>query len=209
MMLNNYVKKASRKNGGIVTTGALAGTTGAGTLVAGTSAVQTGVAIHSALASTGPEAIAAIFLIPIHLVFAIGTMLLGVVTAGLVAGTIAQAHHKKVNVNKTLTMLNKNEILNMAKRENREKVLAEARLPVDGSDPQFGVPEQKKFPLFDESHVRSAIKFFNHVDAQYEQELARAIIAKMKKYGISYDSIGKENKLYNWIPNSFKKEKNN
>ena len=78
--------------------------------------------------------------------------------------------------------------------------LVEARLPEDGSDPQFGVPEQKKFPLFDEAHVRAAIKMFSHVDAQYEQKLARAIFAKMRKYNIPFDSISPENKLYKWLP---------
>lgn len=78
--------------------------------------------------------------------------------------------------------------------------ILESRLPEDGSDPQYGVPEVKKYPLFDEAHVRSAIKLFGHVEPKYEQELARAIIVKMKKYGISYDVVGKENKLYKYIP---------
>lgn len=96
----------------------------------------------------------------------------------------------------------------MEKFKCKCKKINESRLPSNpNKDPQFGVPEQKKFPLFDESHVRSAIKFFNYVDAEYEQKLARNIIAKMKKYNIPYDSVGKENKLYNYIPESFKNKK--
>ena len=67
-----------------------------------------------------------------------------------------------------------------------EEKIQESRLPSDPSvDPQFGVPSQKKYPLFDEQHVRSAIKLFGHVDPAYERELARAIIAKMKKYNLT------------------------
>lgn len=40
------------------------------------------------------------------------------------------------------------------------------------SDEDFGVPELRKFPLDSEKHVRSAIKFFNYVDPEYEKELA-------------------------------------
>lgn len=90
----------------------------------------------------------------------------------------------------------------------KEDTLLESRLPSDPNvDPQFGVPSQKKYPLFDEKHVRSAIKLFGHVDAEYEQQLARAIMAKMKKYGISYDEVGPDNKLYKWIPESYKNKK--
>lgn len=89
----------------------------------------------------------------------------------------------------------------------KKRGLAESRLPSDPSvDPQFGVPSQKKYPLFDEQHVRSAIKLFGHVDPAYERELARAIIAKMKKYNIPYNSVGPDNRLYKYIPEKFRKE---
>lgn len=92
--------------------------------------------------------------------------------------------------------------------EIKECNLSESRLPSDPNvDPQFGVPSQKKYPLFDEKHVRSAIKLFGHVDAEYEQQLARAIMAKMRKYGISYDEVGPDNKLYKWIPEAYKTKK--
>lgn len=88
-----------------------------------------------------------------------------------------------------------------------EEKIQESRLPSDPSvDPQFGVPSQKKYPLFDEQHVRSAIKLFGHVDPAYERELARAIIAKMKKYNIPYNSVGPDNRLYKYIPEKFRKE---
>ena len=89
----------------------------------------------------------------------------------------------------------------------KKRDLEESRLPSDPSvDPQFGVPSQKKYPLFDEQHVRSAIKLFGHVDPAYERELARAIIAKMRKYNIPYNSVGPDNRLYKYIPEKFRKE---
>lgn len=85
-----------------------------------------------------------------------------------------------------------------------QKVLKENRLPKDPTiDPQFGVPEQKKYPLYDEAHVKSAIKLFGHVDPAYERELAMAIIAKMKTYDIPYSMVGEDNKLYKYIPKKF------
>lgn len=52
------------------------------------------------------------------------------------------------------------------------------------NDPQFGIPEQKKFPLDTRDHVISAIRFFNYADRQYRKELAERIIRKIHQYGI-------------------------
>ena len=67
---------------------------------------------------------------------------------------------------------------------------------------QYGVPEQKKFPLPDADHVRSAIRFFNWVDPKYEKELAKAILEKMDEYGMSFDDfgVGDENRLKKYMP---------
>ena len=54
----------------------------------------------------------------------------------------------------------------------------------DLPDSAFGVPSKRKFPLDTEAHVRSAIKFFNYVDPEDEELLAKKIIAAMKKYNI-------------------------
>lgn len=78
----------------------------------------------------------------------------------------------------------------------------ENRLPSDkDTDPEYGLPEDKKYPLFDKNHVESAIKFFNYVsDKKKESELAGKIISKMKKYNIPFDTIGEKNRLKNYIP---------
>ena len=72
----------------------------------------------------------------------------------------------------------------------------------DEDDKKFGVPEQKKFPLPDADHVKSAIRFFNYVDPKYEKELAEAILERMKEYNMSFDDfgVGDENKFKKYIP---------
>lgn len=62
-------------------------------------------------------------------------------------------------------------------------------------DSAFGVPGKRKFPLDTEKHVRSAIKFFNYVDKEDEAELARRIIAAMKKFGIKDVKVGPKNRF--------------
>lgn len=66
-------------------------------------------------------------------------------------------------------------------------------------DSEFGIPSQRRFPLHNREHVILAVKFFSHVDAEHEEELARNIIRKMKKYGIHEDTVGKNNKLYKYL----------
>ena len=46
----------------------------------------------------------------------------------------------------------------------------------------FGLPKQRRYPMPDEKHVLLAIKFFNHVEPEYESELARNIIKKIKEF---------------------------
>ncbi len=62
-------------------------------------------------------------------------------------------------------------------------------------DSAFGVPSKRKFPLDTEAHVRSAIKFFNYVDEEDEAELARRIIAAMKKFNITDVKVSERNRF--------------
>ncbi len=80
-----------------------------------------------------------------------------------------------------------------------EYQLFESRLPQDGSDPEFGLPDKKKFPLYDEAHVKSAIKFFNYAEGEDKIKLAKAIKTKMDKYGIRYDTVGDDNNLKRYL----------
>lgn len=79
-------------------------------------------------------------------------------------------------------------------------IVTESRLPSNKSiDPEFGLPEKKKYPLFDKAHVLSAIKFFNYTSGEDSERLASAIKSKMKQYGISSDSVGDDNRLKNYL----------
>lgn len=77
----------------------------------------------------------------------------------------------------------------------------------DLPDSIFGIPSQRKYPMQDKEHVLSAIKFFNYVDEDHEKELAKNIIKNMKKYDIPFDTVGKKNRLRNYIPKKYLEEK--
>lgn len=81
----------------------------------------------------------------------------------------------------------------------------------DDEAKKYGVPEQEKFPMPDADHVRSAIRFFNYVDKQYEKELAEAILKRMKEYGMSFEDfgVGEENRFRNYIPKKDLEKANN
>lgn len=76
------------------------------------------------------------------------------------------------------------------KKEENIQEMARSKMDPD----QFGVPSQKKFPLTDAKHVKSAIKFFNYVDSEHEEELAMNIRKAAKKYGVDIH-VGKKNRL--------------
>ena len=72
------------------------------------------------------------------------------------------------------------------------KLSAKERKNIKDSD--YGIPSKRKYPMPDESHVRSAIQMFNHVDSADEAELARNIKKKIKQYGMSVD-VGEKNRF--------------
>lgn len=66
------------------------------------------------------------------------------------------------------------------------------------SDKEFGIPEQKKFPLDTRAHVISAIRFFNYADPQYRKELASRIIRKIHEYNIMNLTPSDQNDFYKY-----------
>lgn len=72
----------------------------------------------------------------------------------------------------------------------------------ENDDKKYGIPELKKYPMPDAKHVRSAIKFFNYVEPEYEKELANAILARMREYGMNFDNftVGEDNRFSKYIP---------
>ena len=73
-------------------------------------------------------------------------------------------------------------------------------------DSVFGIPQERKYPMPDEKHTRSAIKLFNHVEPKYEKQLAKAIIKNMKKYNIDGSVVGPNNRLRKYLPKDMIKE---
>lgn len=67
-------------------------------------------------------------------------------------------------------------------------------------DEVFGIPQERKYPMPDKKHTESAIKLFNHVDPKYEEQLAKKVIANMKKYNIVSEMVGKNNRLRKYLP---------
>ena len=83
----------------------------------------------------------------------------------------------------------------------------EASIKKSEVDPKdFGVPSQKKFPMPDEKHVKSAIKFFNYVDKEHEEELAKNIKKKIKQYNITDISVGEKNRFSKYYKSEEKKK---
>ena len=68
-------------------------------------------------------------------------------------------------------------------------------------DKNYGIPELKKYPMPDAQHVKSAIKFFNYVDADHEEQLANAIKRNIKKFGITGINVGSKNRFSKYVKN--------
>lgn len=49
---------------------------------------------------------------------------------------------------------------------------------------QFGIPEERKFPLNDAAHVRSAISYFHKAPQAKKRLLAMRISKAAKKFGV-------------------------
>ena len=80
---------------------------------------------------------------------------------------------------------------------NEAKLYAKERNQLP--DSKFGLPSQRRYPLHDRAHILSAIKFFNKVEPEYEEELARNIIRKMEEYNIPKESVGPNNRLRKYL----------
>ena len=59
----------------------------------------------------------------------------------------------------------------------------------------YGLPDRKAYPMPDEKHVRSAIRFFNYAKPEEEKELASNINKKIKEFKIKDISVGKSNRF--------------
>lgn len=83
-------------------------------------------------------------------------------------------------------ILDDDEIIEEAKLSSKERKAIK--------DKDYGIPSKRKYPMPDESHVRSAIQMFNHCDKEDEAELAKNIKKKIRTYGMSVE-VGPENRF--------------
>lgn len=52
----------------------------------------------------------------------------------------------------------------------------------------FGIPEERAFPMPDAAHVRAAEAYFRYAADEQKPELARNILKKAEEYGVHVES---------------------
>ena len=69
-----------------------------------------------------------------------------------------------------------------------DRIIMEAELSTEERNDlkasQFGLPEERKFPLTDAKHVRSAISYFHTCPEDKKAQLAKRIKSAAKKFGV-------------------------
>lgn len=85
---------------------------------------------------------------------------------------------------------------------NESNLSADERKKLSDSD--FGIPSQRRYPMPDKKHVLLAIRFFNHVEEQYEAELAKNIIKKIKEFKMEQEvHVTEKNRFYPYWKKEF------
>lgn len=108
----------------------------------------------------------------------------------------AKSNDEKPSLNEYADRLQYN-ISRNAHIEGIRKAVTESALSADERT-DFGIPSLKKYPMPDAKHVKLAIKFFNYVDKEHEQELANNIKKYAKKYGVELEA-GENNRFSKYI----------
>ena len=67
-------------------------------------------------------------------------------------------------------------------------------------DNQFGIPEDRKYPLDSKKHVMSAIKLFGHAEESKKKALAKRIKSAADNYNIK---IPESTQVYKYLPESY------
>lgn len=55
-------------------------------------------------------------------------------------------------------------------------------------DSDFGIPEERAFPMPDAAHVRAAEAYFRYAGDEQKPQLARNILKKAAEYGVHVES---------------------
>lgn len=89
-------------------------------------------------------------------------------------------------------------VLHMA---DGSKVLMHSGLPeAEVRRRHYAFPKSRRYPLYDRSHVLSAIRFFNYIEPENEQTLANAILQRMKELNMTGVTVGKANRFSKYYP---------
>ena len=70
---------------------------------------------------------------------------------------------------------------------NEDTLTSKERKTID--DSQFGLPEERKYPLTDAAHVKSAMAYFRYCDADKKHALAKRILKAAKKYDVKVSTM--------------------
>ena len=88
------------------------------------------------------------------------------------------------------------------------EILQEAKLIAAGRnelpDSEFGLPDERKYPLNDAAHVKAAIKMFSHCPDDKKKQLANRITRAMTKFNID-TKFDEKSPMYNYVSSKFKK----
>lgn len=55
-------------------------------------------------------------------------------------------------------------------------------------DSVFGLPQRREYPMPDAAHVRAAESYFRYCPEDLKGQLARAILARAKEFGVDVES---------------------
>lgn len=55
-------------------------------------------------------------------------------------------------------------------------------------DSVFGLPQRREYPMPDAAHVRAAEAYFRYCPEELKPQLARAIMARAKEFGVDVES---------------------
>lgn len=84
------------------------------------------------------------------------------------------------------------------KGKKNDKLSTDDRRKLRPSD--FGIPEERDYPMPDAAHVRAAESYFRYASDEKKPGLAHRILLKAKKYGVNVES----NSVLEWA-NRYKK----
>jgi hypothetical protein len=92
-----------------------------------------------------------------------------------------------------------NSIFESVSVQELQSALTESKLTAEEirnlKDSDFGLPDERRYPMPDKEHVLAAIKFFNYVEKEKEIELAKNICKKIGEFGMTDITVGDKNRF--------------